>query len=176
MPAGPALASAGPAQQSTLQSPKEQALAGSWGAAVPSPSQLLQQARAAAELNQALDRLGSDMHAAASVHNASGGHSPREQAAGPLAAAADPLPARAGHAGAAQRPPLGPAPSASQLPAAQQLQAELLTEALSASASRLLVHRLLISRVHVLMDVHVTRGAMVLDTNRSGPAQVKFAC
>ena len=151
--------------------------AGGWGQVVPTPSRLLEHARNNAELSQALDRLGSDMRQAASPAPSS---SPSRQEHEALTPGDCPLASTGSSAspGTQRQGRLGnvsaPAPAADMSPAGQ-LQAELLAEALGASASRLLIRHAHISRVQLLVDLHITRGAMALDTHRSGRQRLPSA-
>ena len=143
--------------------------AGGWGQVVPTPSRLLEHARNNTELSQALDRLGSDMRQAASPAPSS---SPSRQEHEALSPTAGPLASTSGSASpGGPEDASAPAPAAGQaqghITPAGQLQAELLAEALGASASRLLVRHAHISRVQLLVDLHITRGAIALDTHRS---------
>ena len=151
--------------------------AGGWSQAVPNPSRLLEHARNNPELSQALDRLGSDTRLAASPAPSSSPSRPRQAAlspgGGPLASTGSSASPGTQHRGrledtSAPAPAAGQAQGQGQMPAAGQLEAELLAEALGASASRLLIRHTHISRVQLLVDLHITRGAMALDTHRSG--------
>ena len=149
---------------------------------MPTPSRLLEHARNNTELSQALDRLGSDVRQAASPAPSS---SPSRQDREALSPGAGP-PASTGTSaspstqrqnGLEDASAFAPAAGQGQgqVNPAGQLQAELLAEALGASASRLLVRHVHISRVQLLVDLHITRGAMALDTHRSGRQRVPSA-
>ena len=158
--------------------------AGGWSQAVPHPSRLLEHACNNPELSQALDRLGSDMRPAASPAPST---SPSRQEHEALTPGARPLASTRGSASpgtqrqgrledaSAPAPAAGQAQGQGQIPPAGQLEAELLAEALGASASRLLVRHTHISRVQLLVDLHITRGAMALDTHRSGGQRLPSA-
>ena len=148
---------------------------------MPNPSRLLEHARNNPELSQALDRLGSDTRLAASPAPSS---SPSRQGQAALSPGGAPLTSTGSSAspGTQRQGRLedtsAPAPAAGrgQMPAAGQLEAgQLLAEALGASASRLLIRHTHISRVQLLVDLHITRGAMALDTHRSGRQTLPLA-
>lgn len=156
--------------------------AGGWSQAVPNPSRLLEHARNNTELSQALDRLGSDMRQAGSPAPSSSPSRQEHEAltpgAGPVAStgsSASPGAQCQGRLEDASSPAPAAGQALGQIPPAGQLQAELLAEALGASASRLLVRHAHISRFQLLLDLHITRGAMALDTHRSGRQRLPSA-
>ncbi|KAL3150505.1 hypothetical protein ABBQ32_000323 [Trebouxia sp. C0010 RCD-2024] len=166
----------------------------SWSPAAISPMTLLEQARQAKQLNQALDSFGGSRHTASGGWNQTtspnrpGGTSLVNMAMASAAAMRSPpsslpSPSTPSHA----RPPLAPGthhPSPGPSPdtpspsgastlswAESQMSAELLAQSISAAAPRLLLQNFSMAKVKLLIDLHVTDAGpnipFGLDTHRA---------